>query len=68
MGVRCIGYKKGRYQILDEDPGIALDFQGPDAERFEQVDPPKNPYRIAPFGVTVKYLLERFAGFLPNVQ
>jgi hypothetical protein len=68
MGVRCVGYKSGKYQIFDEDPGVRLDFLGPDARRFEQVNPPNSPRRTVKFVVTVKYLLARFPGFLPTVN
>jgi len=68
MGVQCCGYQNGRYQIFDEDPGIKLDFQGPDADLFDQVNPPTHPHRTVKFVATVKYLLTRFPGFLPNVN
>jgi hypothetical protein len=49
-------------------PGIRLDFQGPDAERFEQVNSPTNPHRTVKVVAIVKYLLTKFPGFLPNVN
>jgi hypothetical protein len=43
LGVTCVGYKNGKYQIKESDPVIELEFTGEDAEKFEQVDVPANP-------------------------
>lgn len=40
MSIRCVGIEHGKYQIQESDPKIILGFIGPEADKFEQVDPP----------------------------
>ena len=39
--VQSCGYKNGKYQIFETEPGVKLTFTGPHADKFEQVNVPK---------------------------
>ena len=67
--VTCFGYRRGKYQIYEHDPNVLLYFTGPDAERFEQIDPPAQSdpaTKCVKFGLTVADCRE--LGFLPMVH
>src|ERR1700693_1124777 len=51
--IRCYGYKDGKYQIFETERGIKLDFQGADADKFEQVNPPERPTDVVVFSLTL---------------
>jgi hypothetical protein len=63
--IRCEGYENGRFLIRETQPGLRLDFQGPDAKFFTQVDAPENPEKTVGFEPTVQYVDQEFPGFLP---
>lgn len=63
--VQCHGYKNGKYQIFETEQGVKLDFRGPDADKFEQVNVPKRVRQVVKFWLTVKELRKNFPGFLP---
>jgi hypothetical protein len=71
MSVRCRGMKDRRYQILESDPHVLLVFEGPDASKFQQINPPPdddpNTKRLK-FGLGVDYLNENAPGFLAEVN
>ena len=67
MGVRCVGYKNGKYQIKESDPVIELEFRG-GAAKFEQVDVPPDPSEKVHFCLTERFLRKEFPGFLPTIQ
>jgi hypothetical protein len=67
MSVTCRGKKDGRYQILESDPHVLLVFGGPDADEFQQINPPvaTDPEtRCLPFELEVGLLNETAPGFL----
>ena len=67
--VTCFGYSRGKYKIFEHDPNVLLYFTGPDAEKFEQVDPPAESdpaTERVEFSLTVEDCHE--LGFLPMVH
>jgi hypothetical protein len=67
--INCVGYKNGKYQILESDPNILLVFVGSSKRQFEQVKPPKGPLaERVKFSLTVPYLQAEFPGFLPRIN
>jgi hypothetical protein len=64
LGLTCVGFKNGKYQIKEPDPDVKLEFIGEDASKFEQVDVPTDPSNRVAFGLTERYLMEKFPGFL----
>jgi hypothetical protein len=64
LGLTCVGFKNGKYQIREFDPEVKLEFTGEDASKFEQVDVPTDPCVTVGFGLTERYLMEKFPGFL----
>ena len=68
MGVTCVGFKNGKYQIKESDPVIKLEFTGEDSAKFEQVDVPADPSEKVHFCLTEEFLRREFPGFLPTIQ
>ena len=64
LGLTCVGFKNGKYQIRESDPEIKVEFTGEDASKFEQVDAPTDPCVTVGFGLTERYLMEKYPGFL----
>lgn len=67
--VTCFGYSGGKYQICEHDPNVLLYFTGPDAEKFQQIDPPAEgdpATECVEFSLTVADCRE--LGFLPMVH
>ena len=64
LGITCVGFKNGKYQIKESDPDVKLEFTGEDASKFEQVDVPTDPCLTVGFGMTEQFLMEKFPGFL----
>jgi hypothetical protein len=71
MPVFCRGRKDGRYQILESDPHVLLVFEGPDASKFQQINPPPdddpNTKRVK-FSLEVDSLNEEFPCFLTEAN
>ena len=65
MGVTCVGFKDGKYQLKESDQNVRLVFKGEAAEMFEQVDPPENGKPVT-WGLTVDDLIKLFPSFLPG--
>jgi hypothetical protein len=66
LGITCVGFKNGKYQIRESDPDVKLEFIGEDASKFEQVDVPTDPCVTLGFGMTEQFLMEKFPGFLKH--
>ena len=64
LGITCVGFKNGKYQIKESDPDVKLEFTGEDASKFEQVDVPTDPCVTVGFGMSEQFLMEKFPGFL----
>jgi hypothetical protein len=64
LGITCVGFKNGKYQIKESDPDVKLEFTGEDASKFEQVDVPTDPCLTVGFGMSEQFLMEKFPGFL----
>jgi hypothetical protein len=61
------GYKNGKYQIFETERGVKLDFQGADAEKFEQVNPPRWPTEVVIFSLTLKQLEKFYPGLVDKL-
>jgi hypothetical protein len=68
MAVTCVGYKNGKYQIKESDPGIKLKFPPFNEDKFEQVDEPTGDVKEVGFSLTESFLRKEFPGFLPSIQ
>ena len=64
LGITCVGFRNGKYQMKESDPDVKLEFTGEDASKFEQVDVPTDPCLTVGFGMTEQFLMEKFPGFL----
>ncbi len=65
MGLTYEGKKDGKYLLRENNPGELLVFRGQDANRFEQVDPPRGPLVTkVNFELTVAFL--KSSGFIPR--
>src|SRR5579872_568921 len=67
MSVKCFGKKGDRYQIFESDPNVLLVFDGPDADKFQQINPPaaNDPNtRQTKFSLTVDHVKAEIPGFL----
>jgi hypothetical protein len=51
------GHKNGKYQVFETEPGVRLDFRGPDSHKFVQVNVPKRVKKVVRFDLTVNEFL-----------
>src|ERR1700722_17706183 len=66
--LKCVGFERARYSIHVTEPGVRLNFQGPDASFFTQIDPPAVVEKVVKFDLTMKDLHQEYPGFLPDLQ
>lgn len=58
MSLEYRGNKNGKHQVFETEPGVKLDFRGPDADKFAQVNAPKKAKKIVRFELTEKQFFE----------
>ena len=66
MPIQYVGFENGKYLILEGDPGVRLNFEGPDAGKFAQVNVPDNPTQAVPFSLTLRECAK--LGFIPQLK
>jgi hypothetical protein len=52
------GYKDGKHQVFETEPGVMLNFHGPDSGQFAQVNVPKTVTRVVQFKLTANEFLD----------
>jgi hypothetical protein len=51
------GNKNGKHQVFETEDGVKLDFRGPDAHKFVQVNMPKHVRKVVRFDLTANQFL-----------
>ncbi len=46
------GFKANKHRLYETEPGVKLEFRGPDADMFAQVRAPKHPVKVVTFDLT----------------
>jgi hypothetical protein len=69
MAVICAGKWNDKYLIVVDEPNVRLKFGGPDADQFEQFNPPASGKQVreAEFNCSVCYLETYVPGFLNDL-
>jgi hypothetical protein len=49
--IQYFGYQNDKHKVFETEEGVLLEFRGPDADKFEQLYPPKTK-KVVPFELT----------------